>query len=197
MSFRLGLTDGVSIVAESWRQALDDLGFDVVTVAGEGPVAAGLGMDQDSGGMVPGLQPRELGEVDLAGRQVHVLLARAAVTQQVFRHHGAVPAQALAQLAAQGAGHVGDGRRRTEANSFEHYHPVTGIGSRYRGIDLYLHSYLLDNIFRIACGFAIRFGEVQDDPIGDAIDFRLQGMPLGNKLYDVERKNGRLKVQLQ
>ena len=91
----------------------------------------------------------------------------------------------------------GEAEGTNEANSFEHYHPVTGIGSRYRGIDLYLHSYLLDNIFRIACGFAIRFGEVQDDPIGDAIDFRLQGMPLGNKLYDVERKNGRLKVQLQ
>lgn len=91
----------------------------------------------------------------------------------------------------------GEAEGTTEANSFEHYHPITGIGSRYRGVDLLLHSHLLDNIFRIACGFAIRFGEVQDDPIGDAIDFRLQGMPLGNKLYDVERKNGRLKVQLQ
>jgi glycosyltransferase involved in cell wall biosynthesis len=48
VSFRLGLTDGVSIVAESWRTALGDLGFDVVTVAGEGPVdrtLAGLAID--------------------------------------------------------------------------------------------------------------------------------------------------------
>jgi hypothetical protein len=56
---------------------------------------------------------------------------------------------------------------------------------------------VLDNIFRIACGFAIRYGEVQDDPLGEAIDFKLQGMPLGNKLYDVDRKNGRLRVQQQ
>jgi len=38
VSFRLGLSDGVSIVAESWRRALTELGFDVMTVAGEGPV---------------------------------------------------------------------------------------------------------------------------------------------------------------
>lgn len=83
------------------------------------------------------------------------------------------------------------------ANSFEHYHPETGVGSRYRGVDLYLNAFVLDNIFRIACGFAIRYGEVQDDPIGDPIDFKLTGMPLGNKIYDVDRKNGRLRVQQQ
>jgi glycosyltransferase involved in cell wall biosynthesis len=38
VSFRLGLTDGVSVVAASWQRALTDLGFDVVTVAGDGPV---------------------------------------------------------------------------------------------------------------------------------------------------------------
>src|SRR5690606_12810734 len=38
LSFRLGLTDGVSIVADAWARALHTLGFDVVTVAGEGPV---------------------------------------------------------------------------------------------------------------------------------------------------------------
>ena len=38
VSFRLGLSDGVSIVASSWALALSSFGFDVVTVAGEGPV---------------------------------------------------------------------------------------------------------------------------------------------------------------
>ena len=38
VSFRLGLTDGVSVIAGSWAEALAGLGFDVVTVAGEGPV---------------------------------------------------------------------------------------------------------------------------------------------------------------
>jgi glycosyltransferase involved in cell wall biosynthesis len=38
VSFRLGLSDGVSIVAASWARALSSLGFDIVTVAGDGPV---------------------------------------------------------------------------------------------------------------------------------------------------------------
>ncbi|MCC5953830.1 MAG: glycosyltransferase family 4 protein [Acidimicrobiia bacterium] len=38
VSFRLGLTDGVSIVADLWADALRSLGYEVVTVAGEGPV---------------------------------------------------------------------------------------------------------------------------------------------------------------
>lgn len=38
VSFRLGGTDGVSIVAASWGEIFTNLGFDVVTVAGDGPV---------------------------------------------------------------------------------------------------------------------------------------------------------------
>lgn len=38
VSFRLSGTDGVSVVAASWMDVVRDLGFDVVTVAGEGPV---------------------------------------------------------------------------------------------------------------------------------------------------------------
>jgi mannosylglucosylglycerate synthase len=36
VSFRLGQPDGVSVVAESWRRALTELGFTVTTVAGVG-----------------------------------------------------------------------------------------------------------------------------------------------------------------
>lgn len=38
VSFRLGLADGVSIVADRWAEALTELGYRVTTVAGEGPV---------------------------------------------------------------------------------------------------------------------------------------------------------------
>ena len=38
VSFRLGLTDGVSIEAEKWTDALESLGHEVFTVAGEGNV---------------------------------------------------------------------------------------------------------------------------------------------------------------
>jgi glycosyltransferase involved in cell wall biosynthesis len=48
VSFRLGLSDGVSVVAASWAEALSGLGFDVVTVAGDGPTdrcVPGLALD--------------------------------------------------------------------------------------------------------------------------------------------------------
>lgn len=38
VSFRLGGPDGVSVVAATWAGSLEALGFDVVTVAGDGPV---------------------------------------------------------------------------------------------------------------------------------------------------------------
>ena len=83
-----------------------------------------------------------------------------------------------------------------EPTCFEHYSPETGMPGRYRGVDVYLHSFLMDNIFRVACGFAVRFGEIQDDPvIDDMPDFKLRNIPVGNKLFDIERKNGKLKIQ--
>jgi len=48
VSFRLGLSDGVSIVAARWAEALSDLGWTVTTVAGDGPVdvlVPGLALD--------------------------------------------------------------------------------------------------------------------------------------------------------
>jgi len=38
ISFRLGLSDGVSVVAAVWQRALDSLGWRTYTVAGDGPV---------------------------------------------------------------------------------------------------------------------------------------------------------------
>lgn len=50
LSFRLGLTDGVSVVAALWQAALEDLGFRTRTVAGDGPVdvlVPGLALDAE------------------------------------------------------------------------------------------------------------------------------------------------------
>ncbi len=58
VSFRLGLADGVSVVAAHWGAILERLGHRVVTVAGEGPVdrrIAGLEIDAP--------QPPDPGEV--------------------------------------------------------------------------------------------------------------------------------------
>jgi len=38
VSFRLGMPDGVSVVARNWQRAFEQLGYDVHTVAGDGPV---------------------------------------------------------------------------------------------------------------------------------------------------------------
>ena len=43
VSFRLGLSDGVSVVAARWATILERLGYEVVTVAGAGPVDRLLG----------------------------------------------------------------------------------------------------------------------------------------------------------
>ncbi|MDZ7732289.1 MAG: hypothetical protein U5R31_03530 [Acidimicrobiia bacterium] len=61
VSFRLGVTDGVSVVVDGWRTALDALGFDTLTVAGEGAVdrrVAGLGLGAP--------EPPDVGEVERA-----------------------------------------------------------------------------------------------------------------------------------
>ncbi len=61
VSFRLGLADGVSIVATSWERALRSIGFDIVTVAGEGPVdriVPGLAIDA--------VEPPSISELELA-----------------------------------------------------------------------------------------------------------------------------------
>ena len=69
ISFRLGLTDGVSIVADSWVRALEGFGFDVVTVAGEGPV------DRLIGGLaLDAAEPPAAGEVDDALRDADLVV---------------------------------------------------------------------------------------------------------------------------
>ena len=51
LSFRLGGSDGVAVVAATWARVLEELGWTVRTVAGEGPVdllVPGLAIDADT-----------------------------------------------------------------------------------------------------------------------------------------------------
>ena len=70
LSFRLGGTDGVSVVAATWAAALEALGCEVVTVAGAGPVDR----------LVPGLAwpvaapPPEHGDVAAAVHDADVVV---------------------------------------------------------------------------------------------------------------------------
>ena len=81
------------------------------------------------------------------------------------------------------------------ASSFEHYHPVTGRASRYLGTGNFFAAAMLDTVFRVGCGFAVRFNEIQMDPVMDDIpDFKLHGVPVRNKRFNVERKGKRVKI---
>lgn len=96
VSFRLGLTDGVSIVAATWGDALRDIGFDVVTVAGDGPAdrtVNGLSADAPAG------PPRSDVEQALADADLVVVenlctiplnLAAARVVSEVLRDRPAI-----------------------------------------------------------------------------------------------------------
>lgn len=75
VSFRLGGTDGVSVVAASWSRALADMGFDVVTVAGEGPV------DRTVAGLALGAAaPPPVGEVEDALADADVVVVENLLT---------------------------------------------------------------------------------------------------------------------
>jgi glycosyltransferase involved in cell wall biosynthesis len=94
VSFRLGGTDGVSVVAASWMDVVRDLGFDVVTVAGEGPVdrrvpRLAIGAFADGRAAVEG--PRAAGEatVDELAAEVEVALDDADVV--VVENLGTIP----------------------------------------------------------------------------------------------------------
>ena len=67
VSFRLGGADGVSVVAERWRETLCELGFAVSTVAGEGRVdrlVPGLAIDAREDATVDDVK-RALDGIDL------------------------------------------------------------------------------------------------------------------------------------
>jgi len=75
-------------------------------------------------------------------------------------------------------------------NSFEHYHPINGTPSLYRGIDDYQHSWIVDLIVQYVCGirpgpfsvtidplpFALKRASLKNIQIrGRRIDFSLEG----------------------
>ena len=96
VSFRLGLTDGVSIIAAAWADALRDLGFDVVTVAGDGPVdrvVSGLAADAPTGPSVSEVD-HALADADLVVVEnlctIPLNLAAARAVAQVLRGRPAI-----------------------------------------------------------------------------------------------------------
>ncbi len=83
-------------------------------------------------------------------------------------------------------------------NSFEHYHPVTGRPSAYRGIDDYQHSWVNDLIVQYVIGLRpVAGGGCVVDPMPFPLDgFEAAGLPMQGALVDVVRDGDALAVRV-
>lgn len=73
----------------------------------------------------------------------------------------------------------------TRPNAFEHYNPNTGHPSRYRGIDDYMHSWIVDLIIKYVGGVRPDADGATIDPFPFDVRFDLSGVPLRGHLIDV------------
>ncbi|MEM7141077.1 MAG: glycosyltransferase [Actinomycetota bacterium] len=96
VSFRLGMADGVSVVARNWQRAFEQLGYSSHTVAGDGPVdrtVPGLAIDATDPPS-PGELRDAIGDVDLVVVEnlctIPLNLAAARVTAEVLAGRPAI-----------------------------------------------------------------------------------------------------------
>jgi hypothetical protein len=83
-------------------------------------------------------------------------------------------------------------------NGFEHYHPVTGRPSAYRGVDDYQHSWVNDLIVSYVIGLRpAGEGRCVVDPMPLPLDgFEARGLPMQGALLDVVREGDKLIVSV-
>ena len=130
LSFRLGGTDGVSVVAATWVDALRSAGFEVVTVAGEGPVdrlvpELAIGRWPDGRAGVEGPGAATPAEVDALAGTVRDALADAALV--VVENLGTIPMNLPAARAV--------ARARAGLPTLWHHHDPAWQRDRYAGLD--------------------------------------------------------------
>ena len=131
VSFRLGGTDGVSVVAATWIDAVRAMGFDVVTVAGEGPVdrtvrGLAIGAVPDGLAGLEGPDAPTAGERDALAREVASALSDADLV--VLENLATIPMNLPGSLATLG---VLAGRP-----AVLHHHDPAWQRRRYAGVDL-------------------------------------------------------------
>lgn len=80
--------------------------------------------------------------------------------------------------------HEGD---PTRPNSYEHYDPITGTPSLYRGYDDYMHSWIVDLILRHAVG--VQPGQDQINPLPLGVDWI--------ECTDIPHPKGRMRVRIE
>lgn len=88
--------------------------------------------------------------------------------------------------------HDGDLQR---PNCYEHYNPLTGAASVYRGIDDYQHSWVADLIIRFAAGVSVHRDRIVIDPLPLGLDsFELRNLRVGDLDLAVRLDGGFLTV---
>lgn len=81
-------------------------------------------------------------------------------------------------------------------NSYEHYDPITGMPSLYRGYDDYMHSYIVDLILRYAVGITDSNREVSPFPLDvDWIECTEIPRPGGRLHVRINREDARVEFQ--
>lgn len=82
-------------------------------------------------------------------------------------------------------------------NCFEHYNPLTGEASSYRGIDDYQHSWVNDIILKYVCGIRFADGSVTLDPLPMALSYiRLKNLNIGGKEIKLSLRPGIIDLTL-
>lgn len=81
-------------------------------------------------------------------------------------------------------------------NSFEHYNPFTGHASAYRGVDDYMHSYVVDLMVRLLCGVSPEGDVLFIDPFPFGVDFSLEDVHIRGQRLSVHLVGGAGSVTL-
>ncbi|HWO87819.1 MAG TPA: hypothetical protein VNL98_01580 [Gemmatimonadales bacterium] len=81
-------------------------------------------------------------------------------------------------------------------NCFEHYHPVTGRPSAYRGIDDYQHSWVNDLMVQYLVGLRAAPGGFVVDPFPFPVEFEARGLPMRGAIVDVVRSGDHVVVSV-
>jgi hypothetical protein len=81
-------------------------------------------------------------------------------------------------------------------SSYEHYHPFNGTPCSYRGVDDYLHCWMVDLIIRYVAGFRPAESEITIDPFPTGVErIDLMGIPYRGGLFDVRIRDGEARIR--
>jgi glycosyltransferase involved in cell wall biosynthesis len=130
LSFRLGGTDGVSVVAATWVDALVDLGFDVTTVAGEGiadMIVPELAIGRWPDGIDSVIGPRAASEADIDALADNLKAILDDVDLVIVENLGTIPMNLPAARAVACA--------RSGLPTIWHHHDPAWQRARYAAVD--------------------------------------------------------------